>query len=104
MDLVNAVRLDQAARRHPQTKGWLDTWRQVVQAAAWTSLVDVRKTYPAADGVPIRSGRFKIVITVFNVGGNDYRLLCVVNYRAQRVTVLNVLTHAEYSKNQWKNL
>ena|ERR1035437_5834865 len=103
MEIANSARLDKAAQRHPQTKTWLETWRRTVEAAAWTNLLDVRKTYPSADGVPIRAGALKLVVTVFNVGGNDYRPLTVINYRAQRVTVIDVLTHAEYDKEQWKN-
>jgi mRNA interferase HigB len=40
---------------------------------------------------------------VFNVKGNEYRLLTTINYRQQQVYVLEVMTHAEYSKQkQWK--
>lgn len=104
MELVNVAKLERGAQRYPQTRMWLAAWRRAVEGAAWTSLVELRRTYPSADGVPIGSGRYKVVVTVFNVGGNDYRLLTVVNYAAQRVTVLDVLTHAEYSKGKWKNL
>ncbi|MCL2641834.1 MAG: type II toxin-antitoxin system HigB family toxin [Phycisphaerales bacterium] len=103
MELVNDAKLDKAIQRHPQTRNWLTTWRQAVEAAAWTNLAEVRKMYPAADGVPIRSGQGKLVVTVFNVSGNSYRLLTVIDYRKQRVTVYDVLTHAEYDKEQWKN-
>jgi mRNA interferase HigB len=66
-------------------------------------LTAARATYPSADGVPIRKGRRVVaVVTVFNVGGNKYRLLTLVNYGRQTVEVVDVLTHAEYDKEQWK--
>ena len=45
----------------------------------------------------------QVVVTVFNVKGNEYRLLTVMRYRAQQVYVIDVLTHAEYSKGKWKD-
>ena len=56
--------------------------------------MDVRKTYPHADAV----GAF----TVFNIGGNKYRLATSINYRTGKVYIRRVLTHEEYSKEDWK--
>ena len=56
--------------------------------------MDVRKTYPHADAV----GEF----TVFNIGGNKYRLATSINYRTGKVYIHCVLTHEEYSKEDWK--
>jgi mRNA interferase HigB len=62
--------------------------------------VDIRRTYPAADGgVRVASGG---QVTVFNVSGNKYRLVVVVMFVGQTVVVLDVMTHAEYSRGQWK--
>ena len=41
--------------------------------------------------------------TVFNIGGNKYRLVTVIKYRWQVIYVRHVLTHAEYSKERWKS-
>ena len=60
----------------------------------WTSLVDVRKTYPHADAV----GEF----TVFNIGGNKYRLATYINYRTGKVYIRHVMTPEAYSKEDWK--
>ena len=51
--------------------------------------MDLRKTYPHADAV----GEF----TVFNIGGNKYRLATSINYRTGKVYIRRVLTHEEYS-------
>ena len=40
--------------------------------------------------------------TVFNIGGNKYRLIALVNYSLQTVLVRRVLTHAECDKEDWK--
>lgn len=40
--------------------------------------------------------------TVFDVGGNNYRLIAFVHYRAQIVYIKHVLTHAEYDRGNWR--
>lgn len=99
MRLVRRDVVSKAIRRHAGTKKWLDAWVLTVEEAAWENLEDVRADYPTADGVRLKS---QIVITVFNVKGNEYRLLTNINYRHQIVVLLELLTHAEYSKDRWK--
>ena len=60
----------------------------------------MRRAFPSADFVTVRSGR-KVV--VFNIGGNDFRLLCAVHFNTGMVFALRFLTHPEYSKNNWKD-
>ncbi len=57
-------------------------------------MADLRKTYPHADAV----GDF----TVFNIGGNKYRLATQINYQSGRIYIRHVMTHEEYSKEGWK--
>jgi mRNA interferase HigB len=99
MELVNRTALDKARRKYPQLRTWLDTWVDVVLEADWKSIQDVRVSYPHADGVKVNSGN---IVTVFNAGGNDFRLLTSIAYSADRVYVFDVLTHAEYDKEKWK--
>ncbi len=56
--------------------------------------MEVRRELPTADAVE--------QFTVFNIKGNEYRLITEINYRTGRVFVRHVLTHAEYSKGGWK--
>jgi mRNA interferase HigB len=60
----------------------------------------VRKTYASADAVTVKSKR---TVTVFNVCGNDYRLIVAIHYKTRIVYTLRFLTHAEYSKDKWKD-
>jgi len=86
-------------RKYADTRKWLQTWSVTVGEAQWQSIEDLRLDYPSADGVKLRS---LVVVTVFNVRGNEYRLLTRVNYETQTVLVLELLNHAEYDKDQWK--
>ncbi len=70
-------------------------WYGVAKRARWQSLVEAREDFPHADVV----GPF----TVFNIGGNKYRLVTAIKYRWQVIYIRHVLTHAEYSREKWKS-
>jgi mRNA interferase HigB len=99
MRLIGQDVLDKFRRKHADTRGWIDKWVMTVRAAEWESIDNVRKAYPHADGVKLRSGN---VVTVFNCRGNDYRLLTAISYVLQTVQVLEVMPHSEYSQQSWK--
>jgi mRNA interferase HigB len=92
--------LKQAAMQYPKAAKYLHAWGRNAKRAAWQNLVDVRRDYPATDATVTRSGRR---VLIFNVCGNDYRFICAAHFNRQHIYTLRFLTHAEYSKNNWKN-
>ena|ERR1700722_16292998 len=99
MRLIGQEVLDRFKRKHADALAWIDVWAKSVQTSTWDDIDDVHRVYPHADGVKLKSGN---VVTVFNCKGNDYRLLSYVAYAVGTVQVLEVLPHAEYSKQSWK--
>ena len=99
MNIVGQEVLGKFSRKHTDARAWIAAWVAAVQAAAWQNIDEVRRVYRHADGVRLKSGN---VVTVFNCKGNEHRLLTYVAYPAHIVQVLEVLTHAEYSKDSWK--
>lgn len=100
MRIITRKRLREFARQHPDAAEPLEKWHRLVREAKWKNLQDVRRVYPHADSVIVGSGS---AVTVFNVCGNKYRLIAAIHYNRQRVYVLRLLRHAEYSKNFWKD-
>ena len=100
MILVGQDVLFKAGRKNASLRRWLASWFATVESVIWNSIEDVRRAYPSADGVKLKS---KVVITVFNVKGNEYRLLTAIDYDVGIVEALDVLTHAEYDKDLWKD-
>jgi mRNA interferase HigB len=43
------------------------------------------------------------IATVFNIKGNTYRLITIIEYQRGVIQVREALTHAEYSKDSWKD-
>lgn len=99
MRIIKAAFLVAAGREHPPAARHLDVWRKTVKAASWRSLLDVRRSYPDTDSVKVRSGR---QVLIFNIRRNDYRLIVATHFNRQIAYTLRFMTHAEYSKNLWK--
>ena len=94
MKLVGAEKLTQFSKKHATARSPLENWRQVVETVEWTKPADMRMTFRTADVVGPQ--------TVFNIGGNKYRLIALVNYRLRTVFVQHILTHTEYDREDWK--
>jgi mRNA interferase HigB len=92
--VISKPALVRFAERHPDALVPLMNWYRITRRADWRSLVDVKKDFAHADVVGRR--------TVFNIHGNRYRLIARVNYTSKRVFILRILTHAGYSKGDWK--
>ena len=93
MWVVSLKRLREFWAVHPKAEMPLRSWYTQTSAADWQSFGDLRATFPSADLV----GN----CTVFNVGGNNYRLVARVFFRSHKVYVLRVMTHAEYGRDDW---
>ena len=69
----------------------LRTWFDVASKAKWAGLDDVKADY--GKRVDIAHGKF-----VFDVHGNRYRIVCLIDFRRHGVLVLWVGNHVEYDK------
>jgi mRNA interferase HigB len=92
--IIGRRKLDEFARRYANARKPLAHWEKAVRAASWKNLAELKGTFGSADLVDCK--------TVFNVGGNKFRLIGMVDFEAQTVLVANVMTHAEYSKQRWR--
>jgi mRNA interferase HigB len=95
MHVISKKKLREFWEQHPRAQAPLEVWYQIAEAAEWDSFADVRGTFNTADQV----GKF----TVFDVGGNKYRLIAVIHFNRGKLYVRHVLTHAEYDEGKWKS-
>lgn len=65
-----------------------------VSKGSFNSFHVIKQTFGAADQV----GKF----TVFDIGGNKYRLIAAIHYNRGIVYIRHVLTHADYDLGKWK--
>ena len=100
MRVIAVKRIRAYVLKHPAAATGLHRWLAVAREARWSSLADVRAAFPHADPVTVVSGR---TVTVFNIAGNNFRLITAIHYNTGVVYVLRFLAHAEYDKAHWKD-
>ena len=86
MIITNKDILDKYSRKNVIVRNPVEKWIADITAAQWTSINDLRTSFPSADYVG--NGRI-----VFNIKGNDYRLIVIVLF------VINVV---EFKIISWK--
>ena len=77
--------------KHPQSKEALEEWYTKTRKSHWTSFADVKATFNSVDIVGNQH-------YVFNIKGNDFRLVVVIQFTHEYVYIRFVGTHAEYDK------
>ncbi len=77
----------------------MEVWRRIMRREQFRHFADLRRCFRSADQVRVASGN---PVVVFNIHGNDYRLICAIHYNTGKVFLLRFLTHADYSKDRWK--
>jgi mRNA interferase HigB len=75
-------------KRYPLASAPLKRWEIIVEGVEWRKPADVKQTFSSAS--------FVGATTVFNIGGNKWRLLSHIQYEDQVVVITGVVTHKEY--------
>lgn len=76
---------------HPDARQPLQAWYEDIRHAAWSSPADIKAVYRNASIVANNR-------VVFNIKGNDYRLVVAINYRFSIVYIRFVGTHGDYDR------
>lgn len=97
---MTELRLKEFGDRHADARAALEAWKETVKQARWGNLAETRQTFASADEVRVASAR---PVTVFNIRGNRYRLITAIHYNTGIVYVMRFFTHAEYSRDDWKD-
>ena len=77
--------------KNPQSKSALEDWFEKTKEAEWKNFSDIKKTFNTVSSVG--NNRY-----VFNIKGNDYRLVVLIKFTVSHVFIRFVGTHAEYDK------
>ena len=89
MRVISKASLVQFWTKHPSSKQALQTWFEDVSHASWSHPRDIKLRYASASF--LGSNR-----VVFNIKGNEYRLIVAVAYRFAAVYIKFVGTHQQY--------
>ena len=97
MIILNKKLLDEFAFKHADVEHVIQRWIDIVEEANWKSHIELKFDFPSADYV----GRERYV---FNIRGNNYRMVVVVAFIAGSLTIRFFGTHKEYDKIDCKTI
>ena len=91
MHIITRSRLVQFGRVHAEAAGELRDWARIMRRRQYRTPLEVKADFPTVSFVGPRK-------TVFNIHGNDYRLVVDMRYDLGRVYVRHIVTHREYDR------
>lgn len=91
MVIISKKILNEFAVKYPDSANALNEWHDIVSHAEWRSFADVKQTFNHADYVADKR-------IVFNVKGNQYRIVALTFFSVRTIYIKFVGTHAEYDK------
>ena len=94
MNVISKGGLFERVAKFADARSAVQIWFDTAVQADWKTLEDIRRTFPATDMVGD--------LAIFNIRGNNYRLIVRMVFRYQRIYIKEFLTHAEYDQGAWK--
>lgn len=94
MHIITRRRLLEFVEKYPAAESPLEHWYRIVKRTDFASFAELRQVFPSVDQV----GR----LTVFNIGGNNFRLIAAIHYNRGQIYIRQILTHADYNRGGWK--
>lgn len=91
MRVISRKALREFWQRHGEAEAALRAWFKEAEAATWETPADIKRRYASASFLP--GDR-----VVFNIKGNQHRLVVAVRYDLSIVFIRFVGTHSEYDR------
>lgn len=91
MVIISKTTIKEFAKKYPNAKEPLSRWYEIVKKADWSSFAEMRQDINSVDVV----GRDR---NVFNIKGNDYRLIALILFSTRTVFILWIGSHKAYDK------
>ncbi len=91
MNVISKRTLIKFYELHTQAKIPLEVWHADARKAEWKTPDDIKKTYASASFLADNR-------VVFNIKGNDFRLIVHIDYKRKIIRVKFIGTHSEYDK------
>lgn len=95
MHVISRKKLNDFVREHPEANNAIYRWYKEIKLRQFQSFADLKIAFSGVDKVE--------KFTVFDIGGNKYRLIAAIHYNRSKLYIRHVLTHNEYNLGKWKN-
>lgn len=91
MRIVTFAKIKEFIKKHPDSDVALRDWYKKTARSEWHNFSDIKQTFNSVDSVG--NNRF-----VFNIKGNDYRLIAIIIFASGKVYIRFIGSHKEYEK------
>ena len=91
MRVITKGTINKFIEKHPDSKGSLNKWYLTTESRIWNNFQEMKETFNSVDYV-------KNDLYVFDIKGNDYRLIARIFFKPQLVFIRFIGTHAAYDK------
>ncbi len=91
MVIISKSIINDFGSKHSIAAEPLNRWYFQTKLAEWKNLADIKADFPSVDYVG--NDRY-----VFNIKGNDYRLVAMIFFNVRTVYIRFIGTHAEYNR------
>jgi mRNA interferase HigB len=91
MRITGRDKLNKFGKKHSKARKPIAAWVKVVEKAKWEKSADVKATFNSVDN----PGSTKYI---FNLAGNNFRIVAIVKIKNGVVMVDKIMTHTEYDK------
>jgi mRNA interferase HigB len=92
MQIIKRAVIEDFSKRHPDARRPLEHWYRLTRSGNWQNTTDTKVVF----GVSVDFLAQNRV--VFDIQGNDYRLIAEINYRTHALYIRFLDTHVEYDK------
>jgi mRNA interferase HigB len=102
VNVISRKKLRDFYEAKPQRKqhaAAFEYWFKLTRKARWQNFQDTKATFGQTDTATGDKGR---TATIFDVGGNKYRIVAHVDYMRQTVKIEAVMDHREYDRKLWR--
>lgn len=95
MNVISLKKIKDFGKNYADSRSALLSWYHEASAAEWKHPQDIKERYRSASFIGDD-------IVIFNIKGNNYRLVTKVSYKSRLVLIKWIGTHAEYDKKNFK--
>lgn len=90
MHVISKKPLEVFWKKHPVARVPLEAWCKLLGLSTFANCLEVKQTFNTADYVP--------PFIVFDIAGNNFRIISAVHFNRQKLYIRGVFTHAEYDR------
>jgi mRNA interferase HigB len=97
MRIVTHATIREYSKKYPEASVALREWYTKTKYSQWSSFSDIKQTFNTVDYVT--NNRY-----VFNIKGNDFRLVAIIIFPSKKVYIRFIGTHKAYDKIDCKTI